>query len=227
MPHERKTRPALPPEYRAIYETMYKDNREGKGAMPSLSQRMESWMHRAAAKSKFHGNTVLEIGAGTLNQLPHELAANPVYDIVEPFKALYAGSPYIANLRNIYEDVSQIPPGAKYDRILSIAAYEHILNLPEMLERTVSLLSPEGVHIVAIPNEGRFLWKLGWKCTTGLAFRQKYGLDYSVIMKHEHVNTADEIEAALKQYFTIQKCRVFGVTKTWCLYRVYICRHTA
>ena len=221
--NETKTRPILPPEYQKIFDTMYKKNREGKGIMSFLSQRMESWMHRMVAKSKFDGNTVLEIGAGTLNQLKYEISVQPVYDIVEPFKELYADSPYISRIRNIYKDISYIPKESKYDRIVSIAAYEHILNLPEVLQQTKALLKPSGIHCIAIPNEGYFLWKLGWMCTTGLAFRLKYRLDYSVIIKHEHVNEADEIETILEQYFNVAKCQVFGLSKKLCLYRVYTC----
>ena len=113
-----------------------------------------------------------------------------------------------------------------YLRIISIAAYEHILNLPEVLEKTKTLLNPGGgSHIVAIPNEGHFLWKLGWMCTTGLAFRLRYKLDYSVIIRHEHVNDADEIESMLEQYYKIVKCQVFGISKRLCLYRVYTCHN--
>jgi len=218
-----KTRPVLPPEYKAIYEVMYKDNRQGRGFMSALSQKVESWMHRMVAKSKFDRNTVLEIGAGTLNQLKYELPAQPVYDIVEPFKKLYEDSPYLANVRTVYDDISHIASQSKYDRIISIATYEHILNLPEVLEKSRELLADNGIHVVAIPNEGHFLWKLGWKCTTGLAFSLKYKLDYSVIIKHEHVNNADEIEHMLGQYYKVTDCRVFGISKKLCLYRVYTC----
>ncbi|MCL2057335.1 MAG: class I SAM-dependent methyltransferase, partial [Oscillospiraceae bacterium] len=137
-----KTRPVLPPEYQKIFDDHYKDNREGKGIMAFLSQKMDTWMHRKVAQSMFSGNTVLEIGAGTLNQLKYELPAHPVYDIVEPFKKLYADSPYLSKIWAVYDDISQIPKENKYDRIISIAAYEHILNLSEALEHTTSLLSP-------------------------------------------------------------------------------------
>jgi hypothetical protein len=223
-----KTRPVLPPLYQEIYDQMYKDNREGRSIMSYLSQKMESWMHRMVAKSKFSGNTILEIGAGTLNQLKYEIAAHPVYDIIEPFYELYKDSPYISRIRKIYEDISQIPEENKYDRIISIAAFEHILNLPEVLEKAKILLKNRnndrgGIMIIAIPNEGHFLFKLGWMCTTGLAFRLKYNLDHSIIRNYEHVNQADEIEALLGQYYKILKCQVFGLTKSLCLYRVYTC----
>lgn len=220
-----KSRPPLPPEYREVFDTMYKANRQGKGLMSFLSQKMEAWMHRMVAKSQFSGNSVLEIGAGTLNQLKYELSASSVYDIVEPFKKLYEDSPYLKKVRKIYEDISQIPNGNKYDRIISIATYEHILNLPEVLAVTKTLVAENGLHVVAIPNEGHFLWKVGWKFTTGLAFRLKYGLDYSVIIRHEHVNTSDEIETLLKTHYTFVKCQVFGLSKRLCLYRVYTCRN--
>ncbi|MDR2407777.1 MAG: hypothetical protein LBE13_06665, partial [Bacteroidales bacterium] len=99
----------------------------------------------------------------------------------------------------------------------------HILNLPEVVERTVSLLNRGGVLCVAIPNEGRFLWKLGYTLTTGLEFKIKYGLDYSVIMRYEHVNTADEIEEILKYFYANVKLKLFGINKTLALYRYYEC----
>ena len=221
--HAKKIRPPLPPEHDFFYEYAYKDNRQGKGLASFFANKMEAWMHKMVAKSKFDKNKVLEIGAGTLNQLEYELPANPEYDIVEPFEKLYKDSPYLGNISNIYSDISQVPKGNKYDRIISIATYEHILELPQILETARALLKPGGGHYVAIPNEGHLLWKLGWKLTTGLAFRLKFGLDYSVIMGHEHVNTADEIESCLKQHYKIVDYRVFGITRKICFYRYYHC----
>ena len=218
-----KTRSILPPEYQKIFDTWYKDNREGKDIMSFLARKIESWIHMVVAKSKFDGNTVLEIGAGTLNHLKYEISSQPIYDIVEPFKNLYIDSKFLPQIRGIYADIFQVPKENKYDRIISIGTYEHILNLPEVLEQTKTLLNLRGRHMIAIPNEGYFLWKLSWMCTTGIAFRLKYGLDYSVIIKHEHVNEADEIEAMLEQYYNIEKCRVFGLSKKLCLFRVYTC----
>ena len=58
---------------------------------------------------------------------------------------------------------------------------------------------------IAIPCEGEFAFKLGWMLTTSLAFKLKYNLDYSKIMKYEHVNTIDEILILLNNYFKITK----------------------
>ena len=82
---------------------------------------------------------------------------------------------------------------------------EHITNLPDVIKKTFKLLDKEGVFQIAIPCEGEKAFELAWKMTTGLAFRIKYGLDYSIIMSHEHVNTKEEIEIILKRFFKIVK----------------------
>ncbi|MCB0026476.1 MAG: hypothetical protein KDE28_01130, partial [Anaerolineales bacterium] len=78
-----KQRPPLPPAYQALYTAHYKSNRQGQTAASSLAQRMEGWLHRQVARdvagSVAPGKTTLELGAGTLNQLPYE-PAGPAYD---------------------------------------------------------------------------------------------------------------------------------------------------
>ena len=84
-----KTRPILPPKLQAIYTQQYLENRAGATPASSASQTLERWLHRQVAADVAAGPLpTLEIGAGTLNQLNFE-PANPAYDIVEPFEALY------------------------------------------------------------------------------------------------------------------------------------------
>jgi hypothetical protein len=80
----------------------------------------------------------LEIGAGTLNQLKYEKKA--IYDIVEPFEILYENSPELNRINKIYRDISEIND-EKYDRIISCACFEHILNLPEVVAKSCILLN--------------------------------------------------------------------------------------
>jgi len=215
-----KIRPELPAEYAAIYALHYKSNREGGTSAASLSQRMESWMHKKTALYGT-GNKTLEIGAGTLNQLPYEKPE--IYDVVEPFTELYENAPEKEKVRKFYSDISDVPITEKYDRITSVATFEHILNLPEVVANSALLLNSGGMLLTAIPNEGTFLWKLGYKLTTGIEFRLKYGLDYSVLMNYEHVNTADEVELVLKTFFKKTTCSVFGLNKKIGFYRFYVC----
>jgi len=215
-----KARPALPPAFQAIYAAQYKENREGDSAAASLSQRLESWMHRKVAADVRDGQAVatLELGAGTLNQLPHEPSSAP-YDIVEPFASLFEGSPRRPRVRDVFADIRDVPGHRRYGRITSIAALEHICELPYVLARSAALLAPGGVFRAAIPAEGGLLWKLGWSLTTGLEFRLRHGLDYGVMMAHEHVNTAAEIEALTRAMFAEVAVKSFGIGRQLSLYR--------
>jgi SAM-dependent methyltransferase len=215
-----KARAMLPPAFAAIYAAQYKENRTGETAAASLAQRVERWMHRRVAEDVADGapRATLELGAGTLNQLPFEPASAP-YDVVEPFAALLEGSPHRRRIREVYADIAQVPPGRRYDRITSVAALEHVCDLPAVLARAAGLLSPGGVLRAAIPAEGGLLWRIGWMSTTGLEFRLRHGLDYGVMMRHEHVNTAAEIEGLAQALFGRVRVRSLGWGRQLSLYR--------
>ena len=221
-----KTRPTLPPRVAEIYEQYYIDNRQGGNQAASLAQKMERWLHRHVAADVVAQPAVkrstLELGAGTLNQFPHEPVVGP-YDIVEPFKSLFADSPLLARVRAIYNDVAEISPETRYDRITSVAVLEHVCDLPDMVARCGLLMADGATFRAAIPNEGTFLWSLGWRMTTGIEFRLRHGVDYNIIMRHEHVNNAQEVEEVLEHFFEEAICKVFGLNKAIGLYRFYEC----
>jgi hypothetical protein len=156
-----------------IYST-FLSNWHNRRASSSLAQRMESWLHKQVASdvvdnSKSSGST-LELGAGSLNQLKYEPKAQ-VYDVVEPFNNLYKKNlPFLERVGKIYSDIAEVPINYRYDRITSIATLEHLCNLPEVIAKSGLLLNENGSFRAAIPSEGTFLWKLGWKITTGLEF---------------------------------------------------------
>jgi len=143
---------------------------------------------------------------------------------VEPFKSLFENSPDLNKINNIYNDIFEINSNEKYDRIISCACFEHITNLPQVVAKTCLLLNENGIMSASIPNEGRFLWKLAYKLTTGLEFKRKYNLDYETIMRYEHVNTADEIEIILRYFYKNVSRKLFGINKTFAFYRNYECK---
>jgi len=216
-----KMRFEMPQEYKDIYAEQYKSNRNGDSAAASASQKLEEWLHKKVAKDVINDpyKRTLEIGAGTLNQLKHENTVN--YDIIEPFTSLFEDSPYLDRIDKVYKDISEIDMSEKYDRITSVAVFEHILNLPEVVAKTCLMLNNGGTLRTSIPNEGTWLWTLGWKLTTGLAFKMKYGLDYGIMMKHEHCNNAEEIEQILHYFYGDNKRSIFGLNKGTALYRFY------
>jgi len=219
-----KHRTELPDDYRMIYKTHYLSNREGKYKTTSLSQKLESWMHRKVAGDLTHMESTfstMEIGAGTLNQLHYEPEGLP-YEIIEPFRELFEKSPLLPRVQAVYSDIAEIPEDRKYDRITSAATFEHIMDLPFVVASAARHLAARGHLRVAIPNEGTVLWTLGAKIT-GFEFRKRYGLDYRILMQHEHVNTADEIEEVLHYFFCSCRCSVFGLSRGLALYRFYDC----
>ncbi len=221
-----KNRPALDEAYKRVYAQAYKSNREGATLASSLSQRMEGWLHRrVAADLKRRGQPLatLEIGAGTLNQLRYEEDLGP-YDVVEPLKWLYQDSAMSGRVRDFFSDIDQVPLSRRYDRITSIAAFEHVTDLPEMLRYCAILLAPGGELRVSIPSEGTWLWTLGWRMTTGLEFWLRHRLDYGVLMRHEHVNSAAEIEILLRHFFAEVDRSYFGLGKALSLYQFFACR---
>ena len=180
-------------------------------------------MHRRVAADAHGGvaGSTLEIGAGTLNHLPHEPATTP-YDIVEPFVRLYADSPWRGRVRRVFASIDDVPTASRYDRIISIATFEHLERLPEIVARCAGLLTDGGTLRVGIPNEGTLLWRLG-TAVTGAEFRLRYGLDYRVLMRHEHVNTADEIEAVLRCLFGDVRVALCGIGRRLAVYRFLAC----
>jgi len=218
-----KVRPVLPEAYQKIYNEHYYNNREGQTSASFLSKMMESWLHKKVAKDLSNNNDkyTLEIGAGTLNQLQYE--NTKPYDIIEPFAALYKNSKHLSKIDNIYNDIDDIELSPKYDRITSIATFEHITDLPKVVAKTCLLIKTGGTLRVSIPNEGTFLWKLGWKITSGIEFRLKYKLKYETLLKYEHVNNANEIEDVLKHFYSNVKCSCFGLSRRIAFYRFYEC----
>ena len=220
-----KIRPALPPEYEKIYLRHIQENRHGQSPASRMSTALEGWMHRRIARDARASNrnlSTLEIGAGTLNHLRYE-SHNAAYDIVEPANYQFDDSPYLSRVRTIYKDLSDVQPDTRYDRIISIATFEHICNLPEVVAHCGLLLKPGGALRAAIPAEGGPLWTLGWKLTTGWEFKRRYGLDYEVIMRAEHVNTWREVAEVLSYFFRRVEFSYLGLSRALSFYQVYIC----
>jgi len=203
-----RTRPPLTSKHEEIYAEEYKKTRgdnKNKPFMSKITSWFNGWMHKKVAS---HKGPMLEIGAGTLNHLQYEKEIVE-YDIVEPFKYLYEDNPLVDKITSIYEDIKDIPESKKYDRIVSIAVLEHLTELPSTLSTAGKLLKDGGVFQAGIPSEGGFLWGLAWRVTTGLAYRLRNKIDYKTVMRHEHINNANEIITLAKHFFENVKIQYF------------------
>lgn len=220
-----KNREPLPDVYQKIYTQHYAENRNASTKASKATAFMERWCHKQVARTLRYveNGSTLEIGAGTLNQFNFERKIGD-YDIVEPYSALFENSSYLRFVDKVYADISQIPLEKRYNRIISVLSFEHILDLPSVIRQCGILLKDDGFMSVSIPNEGRFLWRFAYRNTSGKEFHRRFGLDYDVIMHYEHVNTADEIETLIKYYFQDVSIHLFGIGKEWSFYRNYFCR---
>jgi hypothetical protein len=220
-----KKRKLLPEKYLRIFQEHYKANRNGSTCASSISQRFERWMHKIIARDVNNCTEdapTLEIGAGTLNHLQYEPHIK-TYDIIEPSSYLYVDSPQLDRIRKVYADIKYVPDTASYKRIVSIATFEHITNLPQVVAKAGLLLGENGQLRVSIPSEGELLWKWAQAISTGLEFRLKYKLDYNVLIQCEHINTAGQIEEVLSYFFNEVDCSLFGFSKKLSLYQFYGC----
>lgn len=195
-----KQRPPLSEGNRRIYEAEYQRNRAGQRGLARVVARLEGWMHRIVAEVG-GGERVLEIGAGTLNHVRYERGRYSVYDVVEPFEELWRDRPESELVGGIYADVSEVPAENRYDRAISIAVLEHLVDLPLVVASAGLLLAEGGRFQAAVPSEGGFLWGAAWRLTTRIVYRLRTGEDYADLMRHEHVNRLDEIEQVVGWFF--------------------------
>jgi len=220
-----KIKPPLPAAYQVIYDKHFLRNRQGLSLASSMTSWAESWMHHKIAAdvpkdcSDF---PTLELGAGTLNHLKYESHVNP-YDIVEPHWKPLDGASAKKNIRHVYKTIFEVPREQTYQRIISIATLEHLEDLPFVVGRCGIHLKEGGTFRVGIPNEGTILWKIASCLTSGIDFFLRYRLNYSVLMRYEHVNTAEDIDSVLNYFFKKVDMRICGINRRLAFYRFYEC----
>ena len=185
-------------KFKKIFQREYKINRTSK-----INSIFEKWMHKniKKIKNKFNINT-LEIGAGTLNHLHYEEISNKdKYDIIEPKKFLYRNNILKKKINKFYADYKYLPD-KNYDRIISIATLEHLVDLPKFLAMSAfKLKNKNSSHSHSIPCEGYFFWTITNRYISGMLFKLRTGLNYDELMKHEHVNNYDEIYSMIKFFY--------------------------
>ncbi len=196
-----KIRPALSPKEEAVHATLMKRNRERLTLFTRVSDFLESWMHRRVSKGTQlpPGHHLLEIGAGTLNHIPYE-PAEVVYDVVEPSTNMYDDKTGHDRVRAFYANTGDIDNAQRYDRIITIAALEHMTDLPANVAKSGLLLNDGGVFRAGIPSEGGLIWGLSWRLI-GLDLFIRTRHNWAEHMRHEHVNTASEIISVVEYFF--------------------------
>lgn len=176
--------------------------------LPKKYGMIEGFNHGYVAKlPHLKGSKTLEIGAGIGEHLKYENLNTQAYHCLE-YRPLFC-----EQLKKLIPE-SQVSCGdiqqrqkwesGYFDRIIAIHVLEHLPNLPAALEEISRLLKDDGYFDIVIPCEGGLSYSLARKISAERVFVKNFKMDYTPIVKNEHVSTYEEIYSLLKEYFDIQ-----------------------
>jgi SAM-dependent methyltransferase len=174
--------------------------------LPSRYEMVEQFNHGFVSKLPVApGSRTLEIGAG--------LGAHSKFEDLQrqEYHCLEYREEFCRELATQFPpdrvrcgDIQQRQPwpDAYFDRIVTIHVLEHLRDLPAALREITRLLKPSGVFDVVIPCEGGFAYSLARKISAERLFRRHFHMEYTPIIRNEHVSTYTEIVHELKRDFT-------------------------
>ena len=173
--------------------------------LPTKYGMIEAFNHRSVATLSIKtGSRTLEVGAGLGAHARFEdLTAQDYYcmDYREEFcKSLRKSFPPEHVLCGNIEQRLPWPDGF-FDRVVVIHVLEHLRNLPAALAEIHRLLRPDGVFDVVLPCEGGLAYTIARRFSAERLFRREFKMDYTPIIRNEHVSTLAEIEVELDDWF--------------------------
>ena len=206
-----KSRPDLTEEQKRIFSDWYQ-HWLSKAGMQGRYSFVDRFGHEYAARTFENGCKTLDIGAGNGAHLKYE-------DLdAQEYTALEHSSELIKNINASYPKAKTVIgdcqkemdfPDHYFDRVLAIHVLEHLDNLPVTLREVHRILRARGKFSVIIPCEGGMLYSIGRKFSSEKMFKERYHQNYDWLIKYDHVNTAREVLAELKNLFNIDSSQYF------------------
>jgi SAM-dependent methyltransferase len=197
-----KQPPPLTPEQERAREGFMKLWHE---RLPRKYGKVEAFNHGSVATLPIKpGSRTLEIGAGIGAHSKFEDLIRQDYHVLEYREA------FCDELRKLFPadhvhcaDIQQQQPwpAGSFDRIVVIHVLEHLPNLPLALAEIHRLLAPDGYFDVVLPCEGGLAYSLARRISAERLFRRHFKMDYTPIIRNEHVSTLAEIEVELRELF--------------------------
>ena len=89
------------------------------------------------------------------------------------------------------------------DLIIASHILEHLPNLKNDLREIKRVLKKNGKVIIVLPADPGFLWNLLTYFSPSRSRLKKIGVEYDVVMRHEHVNTFSKCMTIIKKEFKI------------------------
>jgi ubiquinone/menaquinone biosynthesis C-methylase UbiE len=155
-----------------------------------------------AKKGKEKNGNVLDLGSGMGYHLKFEkITSKRVYTCLDS-DATMLDRITKKGVKKIVGTCSKIPlKDASVDIIIASHILEHLPTLRKDLEEIKRVLKKDGLFLVVLPCDPGFLWKILTFITPSRWRLKKIGIDYDVVMKHEHVNTYEKCMTELKKQF--------------------------
>jgi SAM-dependent methyltransferase len=175
--------------------------------LPTRYRRIEAFNHGSVSRLPIkNGSTTLEIGAGIGAHSKFEDLSRQQYYCLEYRRAFCDELLKLFPAERVrHGDIEQRQPWPDgfFDRIVAIHVLEHLRNLPLAVAEIRRLLKPDGCFDVVLPCEGGFAYAVARKVSSERLFRKRFGMDYTPIIRNEHVSTLDEILVELGRVFDV------------------------
>jgi SAM-dependent methyltransferase len=174
---------------------------------------IEAFNHGFIAKLRVPDRCrTLEVGAGLGSHIQFEDLQRQSYHCLEYREALCRQlTRQLPQGRVVCGDIElrQPWPDGFFNRIIAIHVLEHLRNLPAALREVRRLLTPGGCFDVVLPCEGGLAYSVARKISAERLFRRHFRMDYTPIIRNEHVSTLAEIEAELARDFAVERRSFF------------------
>lgn len=170
----------------------------------------QRWGHRMIGRysAKKKGKTVLELGVGHGHHLLYDanISKQNNYIGLDITRSLLSEARNrISTLIPCQGNACNLPfHNGVFDCVISIYTLEHFHNLEMALLECKRVLKANGRFLVAIPNEGGFLYNVGREYSSRCFMEKQFGINYDSIVKVEHCNEFWKIKNLLDKHF-IQK----------------------
>lgn len=158
-----------------------------------------------ASRGKNMHGTVLDVGSGVGYHLKFENLKSRKYICLD------SNSSMLARIKNnkvkkINASCDKIPLKNKsINLIIASHILEHLSNLAKCLGEIERVLKDNGTLLVVLPCDPGYFWRFLTYFSPSRKRLKKSGLDYKIVMKHEHVNSFKQCVDKLKDHFTIQE----------------------
>lgn len=159
-----------------------------------------------ARKGKKINGEILDIGSGMGYHLKFEkLSKKRAYTCLDNDPAML-DKIHRLNVKKLVGSCSKILlKNDSVDLVIASHILEHLPNLKLDLNEIKRVMKKNGKLIVVLPCDPGKLWRMLTFITPSRWRLKKLGIDYDVVMKHEHVNSHEKCIRELKKNFTIDQ----------------------